>query len=111
VFETVEEGGGRVVHQGLRFISLNANISRQFEFIQASWLVNPKFEGLDEGDPIVGNRLPLLSGRRSNTFTRPMPNGLCGRYAGLPQFVHVRGGAYFFMPGISALRYLARVRE
>jgi hypothetical protein len=26
----------------------------------------------------------------------------------LPQFVHVRGGAYFFMPGISALRYLAR---
>ena len=25
----------------------------------------------------------------------------------LPQFVTVRGGAYFFMPGLSALRYLA----
>jgi hypothetical protein len=30
------------------------------------------------------------------------------RYAGLPQFVHVHGGAYFFMPGLAALRYLAR---
>jgi hypothetical protein len=25
----------------------------------------------------------------------------------LPQFVTVRGGAYFFLPGIRALRYLA----
>jgi hypothetical protein len=27
---------------------------------------------------------------------------------GLPQFVTVRGGAYFFMPGLSALRYIAQ---
>jgi hypothetical protein len=26
---------------------------------------------------------------------------------GLPRFVHVRGGAYFFMPGIRAVRFLA----
>jgi hypothetical protein len=25
----------------------------------------------------------------------------------LPQFVHVTGGAYFFLPGLAALRYLA----
>lgn len=29
------------------------------------------------------------------------------RYSGLPRFVSVRGGAYFFLPGIRALRYLA----
>jgi len=29
------------------------------------------------------------------------------RTSGLSQFVTVRGGAYFFLPGISALRYLA----
>jgi hypothetical protein len=29
------------------------------------------------------------------------------RYAELPQFVQVRGGAYFFLPGIRALRFLA----
>ena len=108
VLETAAGDGGRVVQRGLRFICLNANISRQFEFIQASWLANPKFEGLDEGDPLIGNREPLSAGKPIGAFTRPQPNGLCRRSAELPQFVHVRGGAYFFMPGISALRYLAR---
>jgi len=30
--------------------------------------------------------------------------------SGLPQFVIVLGGAYFFLPGIRALRYLATTR-
>jgi deferrochelatase/peroxidase EfeB len=111
VFDAAGDKGGPVVQRGLRFICLNANISRQFEFIQASWLANPKFEGLDETDPLVGNRAPLLTGRSSGAFTRPVSNGLCGRFTGLPQFVHVRGGAYFFLPGISALRYLAHGRD
>ena len=106
-FETADAGGDRVVQRGLRFICLNANISRQFEFIQAAWLANPKFEGLDEGDPLVANRKPLATGRPSDTFTRPQPNGLCRRSAALPQFVTVRGGAYFFLPGLRALRYFA----
>ena len=29
------------------------------------------------------------------------------RVEGLPQFVTVRGGAYFFLPGRRALRYIA----
>jgi hypothetical protein len=29
---------------------------------------------------------------------------------GLPQFVTVLGGAYFFMPGIRAVRYIATAR-
>jgi deferrochelatase/peroxidase EfeB len=111
VFDAAGDKGSPVVQRGLRFICLNANISRQFEFIQASWLANPKFEGLDETDPLVGNRAPLLTGRSSDAFTRPVSNGMCGRFTGLPQFVHVRGGAYFFLPGISALRYLARGRD
>jgi deferrochelatase/peroxidase EfeB len=107
LLETANEGGDGVPQRGLRFICLNANISRQFEFIQASWLANPKFEGLDEGDPLLGNRMPLATGAPSDTFTRPQPSGLCRRSAALPQFVHVRGGAYFFLPGLRALRYLA----
>jgi deferrochelatase/peroxidase EfeB len=108
VLETTDARGDRVVQRGLRFICLNANISRQFEFVQASWLANPKFEGLDESDPLVGNRVPLATGRPSDTFTRPQASGLCRRSAAMPQFVQVRGGAYFFMPGVAALRYLAR---
>jgi deferrochelatase/peroxidase EfeB len=107
VLETAGEGGDRAVQRGLRFICLNANISRQFEFIQAAWLANPKFEGLDEGDPLVGNRMPLSAGGSSDTFTCPQPGGLCRRSSALPQFVHVRGGAYFFLPGLRALRYFA----
>jgi deferrochelatase/peroxidase EfeB len=107
VLETTGDAGDRVVQRGLRFICLNANISRQFEFIQAAWLANPKFEGLDEGDPLVGNRMPLSTGTPTGTFTRPQPSGLCRRSSALPQFVHVRGGAYFFLPGIRALKYFA----
>jgi hypothetical protein len=30
------------------------------------------------------------------------------RHRDLPRFVTVRGGAYFFLPGLRALRYLSR---
>jgi deferrochelatase/peroxidase EfeB len=107
-FETTQTDGVKIIERGLRFICLNGNISRQFEFIQASWLVNPKFEGLDEQDPLVGNRVPFSTDRSTASFTRPQASGLCLRAGELGRFVHVRGGAYFFLPGIAALRYLAR---
>jgi deferrochelatase/peroxidase EfeB len=100
-------GKERDQKRGLRFICLNANISRQFEFVQAAWIVNPKFSGTDEGDPLLGNRKPLGTGRPTNGFTQPQDGGLPCRTSGLSQFVTVRGGAYFFLPGIAALRYLA----
>jgi deferrochelatase/peroxidase EfeB len=93
--------------RGLRFICLNANISRQFEFIQASWIENAKFDGLDERDPLLGKRAPLWAGGETDAFSVPSDSGVCRRTRGLQQFVTVRGGAYFFLPGISALRYLA----
>ena len=93
--------------RGLRFICLSANISRQFEFVQTAWIASPKFSGTDEGDPLLGDRRPLWTGQPTDGFTRPQDGGISCRTPGLPQFVKVRGGAYFFMPGISALRYLA----
>ena len=93
---------------GLHFLCLNANISRQFEFIQNAWLMSSKFARLSgESDPIIGNREPLLSGQPTDTFSLPQPNGVARRLAGMPQFVTVAGGAYFFLPGVRALRYLA----
>ena len=99
---------GTTGETGLRFICLNANIARQFEFVQTSWLANPKFSGLDEDDPLIGNRAPLFTGETSDTFTRPCDSGLSSRATHLKQFVTVRGGGYFFMPGVSALRFIAR---
>ena len=46
-----EDGAQR----GLQFLCFNANIDRQFEFIQQHWCNNPHFAGLDNSrDPIVG---------------------------------------------------------
>ena len=99
--------GAETEERGLRFICLSANISRQFEFVQTAWLANTKFEGTDEGDPVVGNRAPHWAGS-NDTFTMPQESGLPWCLGPMSQFVTVRGGGYFFMPGVSALRYLAR---
>jgi Dyp-type peroxidase family len=94
--------------RGLRFICLNANISRQFEFLQNAWLMNTKFSALtEESDPLLGNRQPIPGCPVTDNFTRQEDDGLRRRISGLPQFVTVRGGAYFFLPGLRALRYFA----
>jgi deferrochelatase/peroxidase EfeB len=94
--------------RGLHFICLAANIRRQFEFVQSAWSAHGKFAGLqDEEDPLTGNRKPLFGGTRGDQFSQPQESGIRKCTAGIPQFVTVRGGAYFFLPGIRALRYLA----
>lgn len=94
---------------GLYFMCLNANLPRQFEFIQNAWMHNAKFAGLSgEGDPITGNREQFPPGQATDGFSMPAGNGVQRRVEGLPQFVTVRGGAYFFLPGLQALRFIAR---
>ncbi len=89
---------------GLHFICLVANLARQFEFVQHTWLNNPAFHGLyDDTDPLAGSRQA-----GGATFTAPA-RPVRRRYRGLPQFVRARGGAYFFLPGIAALRYLEQL--
>jgi Dyp-type peroxidase family len=86
--------------RGLIFICLNANIARQFEFIQQTWVNNTKFQGLyEESDPLIGRR-----GERVLTIQR---RPVRQHVHGLESFVTVRGGAYFFLPGIDALRHLS----
>lgn len=93
---------------GLHFICLGANIARQFEFVQSAWLNSSHFDGLHhESDPLLGSRQPAPDGAANDDFSIPRPGGPDQRLSGLPQFVFLRGGAYFFLPGIRALRYLA----
>jgi deferrochelatase/peroxidase EfeB len=94
--------------RGLHFICLNANISRQFEFLQNAWIVNTKFSGMTgESDPLLGDREAIPGCPVTSDFNLPTANGLRRRVAGVPQFVTVRGGAYFFLPGLRALSYFA----
>jgi deferrochelatase/peroxidase EfeB len=94
--------------RGLHFICLNANISRQFEFLQNAWVANTKFSGVTgESDPLLGNRESIPGCPVTGNFTIPGDGTLRRRMSGLPQFVTVRGGAYFFLPSLRALRYFA----
>jgi deferrochelatase/peroxidase EfeB len=95
--------------RGLRFICLNANLARQFEFVQNAWMMGTKFAGLtEESDALLGNRVPLRGGcPATDTFSIPQQSGLARRLTSVPPFVTVRGGAYFFLPSLRAVRYLA----
>ncbi len=93
-----------VGERGLHFICLNGNIARQFEFVNNTWLNSPKFAGLyDDADPLVAPSSP-----HGGTFT-VQSSSLRERVTDVPRFVSVRGGAYFFMPGLAATRSLARL--
>jgi len=106
--QALEPGYPDDQEHGLHFICLNANISRQFEFVQSAWIMNSKFNGMTgETDPLLGNREPILNGQATDNFLLPQESGLSRRITAVPQFIIVRGGAYFFLPGIQALRFLA----
>lgn len=94
--------------RGILFVCLCADLVRQFEFVQNAWIASPKFDGLgEEADPLLGNRVPLPDGTPTDRFSLPRAAGSTERLRGLPPFVTVRGGAYFFMPGLRALRFIA----
>jgi deferrochelatase/peroxidase EfeB len=94
--------------RGLQFICLVGNIMRQFEFVQNAWIANSKFAGLQqERDPLLGHRKPLMTGEVTDQFHHPESAGPMQKTCHLPQFITVRGGAYFFMPGLRTLKYIA----
>jgi deferrochelatase/peroxidase EfeB len=99
---------GPAVETGLQFICLCADLARQFEFVQGAWIAGSKFAGLPhEGDPLMGNRLSAPDEPDTARFTQPRAGCPSRVVDGLPPFVEVVGGAYFFLPGVRALHYLA----
>jgi Dyp-type peroxidase family len=89
------------MERGIAAFVICASLIRQFEFAQNVWINDPTFHELgNERDPIVGNQDGTLD---MTIPKRPIRK----KIKGLPAFTNVKGGAYFFLPGIRALRYLA----
>lgn len=89
--------------RGLLFMCVNANIERQFEFVQQTWVNSPSFNGLyNERDPIFGD----TSAQKDGYMTIPRAP-VRQRISNLGGFVTIRGGAYFFLPSIKGLSYLS----
>ena len=89
------------VERGIAAFIGCASLVRQFEFAMNVWVNDPNFEELgNERDPFVGTQ------DGSYDFTLPK-RPIKKKFKGLPAFTTVRGGAYFFLPGLRALRRLA----
>jgi Dyp-type peroxidase family len=83
------------------FLLIGAHLQRQFEFVQSQWAADGNFiaHGTEQ-DPLIGNN------DGDGVFTIPHRPAR-RRLHGLPRFATVRGGAYCFLPGLRALRWLA----
>ncbi|MGA9600664.1 MAG: peroxidase [Methylocystis sp.] len=93
------------VERGIAAFVICASLVRQFEFAQAVWANDRNFHELgNERDPIIGNQDGTLEYKIPK---RPIRK----KITGLPAFTTVKGGAYFFLPGMKALRYLATLGE
>lgn len=92
------------VERGIASFLCGASLVRQFEFSMNVWVNDPHFKDL-------GNERDPLCGTQDGTFDFTIPRRpIRKQIKGLPAFVTFRGGAYFFAPGIRALRYLAEMR-
>jgi Dyp-type peroxidase family len=89
------------VERGIAAFVICASLVRQFEFAQNVWVNDRNFHELgNERDPFVG--------AHDGTFEYKIPKRPVRRtIKGLPAFTTCRGGEYFFLPGLKALRYLA----
>ena len=73
------------------------------EFLQGEWINDGNFIGAgDERDPIVGLQ------QEGASFTIPKAP-VRRRVHGIETFNVLRGGEYFFLPSLSALRWLGEL--
>lgn len=93
---------------GILFGCFNADINRQFEFIQYTWANYPKFKQLySDPDPFIGVKENPPEGVIQQ-FT--IPQETTNKYiTGLKSFVTVKGGAYFFFPSIKVVEFLGTI--
>ncbi len=98
--------------RGVVMYFLCADLFRQFEFVQQQW-INYGLDARSGNDtcPIVGNHVeqPTPGGPALAKFVIPVPEG-SGHppfiVDSIPQFVEMRGGGYFFVPSMTALRMI-----
>jgi deferrochelatase/peroxidase EfeB len=93
------------VEHGIIFMALNASLFRQFEFVQQQWVEYGNDARLgNEKDMLMGNHEERDRYTIQGTEDPKNPPFVCG---GMPNFVQLRGGDYFFLPSMTALRMIA----
>jgi Dyp-type peroxidase family len=92
------------VPRGAYFLFISAKAMGTIEFLQQEWINNGNFMGLgDERDPIIGLQ------EDGAAFTIPH-EPVRRRVHGIETFNVLRGGEYFFMPSLSALKWIGDLK-
>jgi deferrochelatase/peroxidase EfeB len=90
--------------RGLLGNFIGASIAAQFEAVMYDWvnlgLQDPNITG--SNDPLIGANIPETS-----WFELSLRNRKTYRLRNFPRFVTTRGGAYTFLPSLTAIRYLS----
>lgn len=97
---------------GLLFMAYMASLEDQFEFTQKSWANNAQFAGnIGEAmhpptgiDPVIGQAAGNPTTTREHTYRDGHTPGSQPILHTFEQFVHMKGGEYFFAPSLSFLR-------
>jgi deferrochelatase/peroxidase EfeB len=96
---------------GVIMMVLNADLSRQFEFVQQQWFnYGNDFRLANDQDPILGNHGTNVNGRGNGRMmiegdaNSNKPPYFC---SGMATLVETRGGDYFFVPSMTCLRMIA----
>jgi Dyp-type peroxidase family len=91
------------VPRGAIFLFISAKAMATMEFLQQEWINDGDFIGIaGERDPIIGRQ------EEEAVFTIPR-EPVRRRVHGIETFNVLRGGEYFFMPSLSALRWLGEL--
>ena len=102
-----EPGDDPTIPRGLVGYFIGVDLANQFEFLMNSWIEEGGFTPAlyfrrESRDPIFGDRDP-----NGGEFVIPTEGGGFERIRGFSRFVSTRGGAYVFLPSLTALRFIA----
>jgi deferrochelatase/peroxidase EfeB len=91
---------------GVLMLVVCASLFRQFEFIQQQWLqYGLDFQSGNDTCPLLGNHDEHSKFVVEASADSGKPPFICDA---MPQFVEMRGGAYFFIPSMSSLRLITQ---
>lgn len=98
------------IERGLLGYFICSNIENQYEFVLQEWVNKSEFAGVvrlnpKSKDPIIGTLDPA-----EDTFDIPHSNGPPIKIRGLSSFITTKAAAYCFLPSITAIRFIARLK-
>ncbi|WP_013335042.1 Dyp-type peroxidase [Gloeothece verrucosa] len=95
--------------RGLLGLFICASLGQQFEFVMEDWVNSGSFAHLGDNvkDPLLGANNP-----QDSKFDIPLSPPSAEKsleIKGFERFIITRGGAYCFLPSITALKYMAEI--